>query len=91
MNPDSAVNIATLLNSTGVSLGSGAFSWPNIIAGLLFGTIGFVAFNYGRKEKSAKPFGIGLVLMVYSYFIPDTLWMYIIGITLTGLLIFWRD
>ncbi len=84
-------SISTLLNGTGLMLGSGGLNWPNIIGGLIFGLIGFIAFQYGRKEKSLKPTMIGLGLMIYPYFVPDTVLLYIVGVVLTAVLYFWRD
>lgn len=66
-------------------------NWSNIIAGTIFGMIGLVAFMYGKKEKNYKPLGIGLVLMVYPYFISNTIMVYAVGIALTAALYFWRD
>ena len=83
--------IATLLSTAGLTTSGGGFNWPNIIGGLIFGAVGFVAFVYGKKEKSAKPFIIGLILMVYPYFIANTFALYAVGIALTALLFFWRD
>ena len=67
------------------------FNWPNIIGGLLFGIVGWYAFSYGRKEKAYKPLTIGLVLMVYPYFVSNTILLYILGVGLSSLLYFWRD
>jgi hypothetical protein len=41
------------------------FDIQTIVAGLLFGAIGFMAFWYGRKMSLWKPLAIGLGLMVY--------------------------
>ena len=89
---DSSQQISTILNSVGlVAGGSGGFNWANLISGLLFGSIGFMAFMYGKKEKSAKPLIIGIILMVYPYFVSNTFWSYVIGIVLTAALYFWKD
>jgi len=68
----------------------GNFSPSNLFAGLIFGSIGFVAFIYGKKIASFRPMVIGIVLMVYPYFISGTLFLYLIGIVLTVALYFWR-
>ena len=83
--------ITALLNTTCLTTASGGFNWPNLIAGGLFGIIGFAAFIYGKKQKSAKPMIIGLVLMIYPYFIPNTVFLYLVGTALTAALYFWRD
>lgn len=83
----------SVLGTYGVSLSSlgGGFSWPNLIGGLIFGIIGWSAFMYGRKTKSTRPVVIGLVLMVYPYFVANTFLAYAIGIALTSALFFWRE
>jgi hypothetical protein len=67
------------------------FNPIRIIAYILFGGIGFVAFSYGKKSMLFRPMIIGLALMVYPYFVPGTLGLYLIGIALTALLYFWRE
>ncbi len=78
-----------VLSSVGVS--SSAFSVPNLIGSLIFGSVGFVAFVYGKKQKDFKPLFIGIALMVYPYFFSSIFWMYTVGIGLCALLYFWRD
>ena len=85
------MQISTLLNSAGLITGNGGFNWPNLIGGTLFGIIGFAAFMYGKKEKAFKPLTIGIILMVYPYFVPNTVLIYVIGIALSAALYFWRD
>ena len=59
------------------------FSASSIIAGILFGGVGFVAFAYGKKMASWRAMGLGAILMVYPYFIQNTFALYGIGILLT--------
>ena len=66
-------------------------SGANFLGSIIFGGIGFVAFVYGKKLATYKPLCLGLALMIYPYFIPDTLWLYIIGAALTAALFVWRD
>ena len=63
-------------------------SLSGIIAGILFGGIGFVAFVYGKKTGSYRPMGLGLVLILYPYFIQNTIALYSIGVVLTVALFF---
>lgn len=67
------------------------FSVANIIAWTIFGSIGFVAFMYGKKQELLKPLLLGIGLMAYPYFVTQTLWLYVVGIAFCGLLYFWRD
>ena len=59
------------------------FSAASLIAGILFGSIGFVAFVYGKKQTSPKALVIGVLLMVYPYFVANILLLYAIGVVLT--------
>jgi hypothetical protein len=74
--------------TTGNSVGgvSGGFSLWGLVGGFLFGAIGFVAFIYGKRNSELKPMMIGIVLMVYPYFIRNTLVLYLIGVVLTAAL-----
>jgi len=54
-----------------------------LIAGILFGGVGFVAFAFGKKESSFKHMIIGAFLMVYPYFISNVTALFAIGIILT--------
>jgi hypothetical protein len=81
----------SMLSAYGVSPSSLNFSWPNLIGGFIFGIIGWYAFNHGRKEKNYKALVVGVVLMVYPYFIPNTILLYVLGVGITSLLYFWRD
>ena len=69
----------------------GNFSPSNLLAGLIFGSIGFVAFAYGKKMGLGRPMIIGIVLMAYPYFFSGTLIIYFIGVALTAVLYFWRE
>ena len=55
----------------------------NILASILFWSIGFAAFIYGKKQASFKPMIIGIFLMVYPYFVPNTVAVYAVGAALT--------
>ena len=68
-----------------------ALSIGNILAWLIFGGIGFVAFMYGKKQSLFKPLVIGLALMIYPYFTSNTLALYIIGSLLTAGLFIFRE
>ena len=64
------------------------FSISNIIAGILFGCVGMVAFTYGKKMGSLRPLILGLILIVFPYFISNTMWTYAVGILLTAAIFF---
>jgi hypothetical protein len=57
---------------------------------LLFSSIGLGFFIYGKKQKAVVPPFCGLGLMIYPYFISNTLLLVAIGIVLTALPYFVR-
>lgn len=66
-------------------------SAANLIGGFVFGTIGFVAFYYGKKMHVWTPMLIGLGLMGFPYFIGDTVALYLVGTVGTAALFFCRS
>ena len=58
----------------------------NILASVIFGSIGFAAFIYGKKQTSFKIVVIGVILMVYPYFVQNPILLYAIGAVLTIML-----
>ena len=67
------------------------FNGANLIGGLLFGSIGFVAFIYGKRMHVWKPMLIGLSLMVYPYFVANDLAVFVIGAVGTTALFLFRE
>lgn len=67
------------------------FSAANLIGNLLFSSVGFVAFVYGKKQGLWKTAVLGIALMVYPYFIPNAWLMYGVGAALCSGLFFLRD
>ena len=65
-------------------------SAANLIGGFVFGSIGFVAFIYGKRMNLWKPMFLGIALMVYPYFISNDLAMIAIGSIGTACLFFLR-
>ena len=58
--------------------------------GLLFGSVGFGFFIYGKKQKAFVPLVCGLVLMVIPYFISNIILLVAIGVALIALPYFVR-
>jgi len=52
---------------------------------LLFGSVGLGFFIYGKKQKSVVPLVCGLVLMIFPYFISNTVLLVAIGVALMTL------
>ncbi|HEY2409419.1 MAG TPA: hypothetical protein VGI10_25610 [Polyangiaceae bacterium] len=57
-----------------------------LIAGFFISTVGFGFFLYGKKQARAPQLAVGLLLMIYPYFVSNVLLMLAIGGCLLGLL-----
>ena len=66
-------------------------SGANLFAGLLFSSIGFVGFIYGKRMSAWKPMFLGIALMAYSYFIEDTVTICAVGLVGSVALFFARE
>jgi hypothetical protein len=65
---------------------------PAVLFGAIaFGSLGMGAFLWGKRTGSLKAIVIGLLLMVFPYFVPGTLAVYGIGAGLTAALFLFRD
>ncbi len=62
-----------------------------LFAGLIFGSVGFVAFVYGKKQGRIKTMLLGVALMAYPYVITNAPALWLIGAGLTAALFFLRD
>lgn len=71
--------------------GADMFNGYTILAGLIFGTIGWVSLRYGRGIGRWKPIAIGLTLMIYPWFVTHRIWVWVIGVGLLVLLWFQHD
>ena len=58
--------------------------------GLLFGSIGLGFLIYGRKQRAVVPLVCGLALMVFPYFVSNTIWLVVIGVALVAIPYFLR-
>jgi len=58
----------------------------NLIGCFLFSAVGFMALTYGKKQGSAKPMVLGALLLVFPYFVSNTLALYGVGLCLTAAL-----
>ena len=55
-----------------------------ILWNVLFGAIGLGYFVYGKKQRAVVPLVCGLALMVFPYFIANTVWLVAVGVVLSG-------
>ena len=65
-------------------------STAQIVWGIIFGSIGLGYFIYGKKQQVAMPMICGLGLMVYPYFVSNTLLLVLIGAALSAIPYFIR-
>ncbi len=63
-------------------------SW--LLWGLLFGSVGLGFFLYGKKQRAVVPLVCGLALMIFPYFVSNTLLLVAIGVVLMGVPYFVR-
>ena len=61
-----------------------------LFLGAIFSSIGLGYFLYGKKQKMTVPFVVGLVLMVFPYFIESNVLLSGIGIVLSVIPYFLR-
>ena len=66
------------------------FSWSWLIGGFFFGIIGLIAFRYGKKNSKSKEMIVGIILMVYPYFVRNIIAFFLIGFLLIALLFIFR-
>jgi hypothetical protein len=66
-------------------------TFTNLIAGIIFGAIGTFALLVGKKQANVKVMLIGLVLILYPYFVYNTIVIYLLGIVLTIAIFIFRD
>ncbi len=62
-----------------------------LLGGLLFSGIGLIALRYGRSQGSIRAMCIGVALMAYPYFMPNTAALYIVGAVFLAALFVFRD
>ena len=71
-----------------------AFEFPavsTIIGWFLFGAVGIIAVGYAKMKEMWQPAVLGVVLMVYPYFIPSGVLFWLVGSGLTVALFFTKD
>ena len=61
-----------------------------LLWGLLFGSIGFGFFLYGKKQKAVVPIITGIALCVVPYFIADVYVLVMVGVILVAIPFFVR-
>ena len=62
----------------------------SLLWGLLFGSIGLGFFVYGRRQQAVVPRVCGVALMVFPYFVSNTMLLVILGLALVAIPYFVR-
>ena len=63
----------------------------SLLGGLLFGTLGFLALIYGKRQYNFKMMALGMALMAYPYFVSNTVLLYVVGVALVAALFIFRN
>ena len=61
-----------------------------LLWGLLFSSFGLGFFVYGKKQVMIVPLVCGLALIVYPYFMPNTVALVLTGLVLVAIPYFFR-
>jgi hypothetical protein len=62
----------------------------SLLWGLLFSSVGLGFFLYGKKQQAVVPLFCGLALMIFPYFVSNTILLVAIGAALIALPYFIR-
>lgn len=54
----------------------------NILAGIIFGTLGMGLWRYGSQLERFYPRLFGAALAIYPYFISNTILLWVVGVVL---------
>ena len=60
----------------------------SIFVSIVFSLVGFSAYLYGKRNAEPRPLIIGVILMIYSYFVPNPWMSFGVGALLTGLIFY---
>jgi hypothetical protein len=63
-----------------------SFDANYLLLSLLFSSIGFVFFAYGKKQSRIPQMVAGVVLMVYPYFVSNPILMSAVGVLVIALM-----
>jgi hypothetical protein len=65
-------------------------STSSLLWGVLFGAIGLGFFVYGKRQRVVVPLACGLALMLFPYFISNTILLVAVGVVLMAIPYFFR-
>ena len=58
---------------------------------MVFGSVGFVAFMYGKKQASWKPMAWGITLMALPYLVQEATALWVGGALILAAMYVFRD
>ena len=58
------------------------FDTATLLWGLLFGSVGIGYFMYGKRQSNTLVRYVGLALMLFPYFVADTVLLVLVGVAL---------
>jgi hypothetical protein len=61
-----------------------------LLSGIVIGMVGFVVFNYGRKNANLKCLATGGILCIFPYFVASALVQWLITAGCLGGLYMWN-
>jgi len=62
------------------------FDANSLLLSLLFSSVGFVFFAYGKKQSRLPHMVAGVTLMIYPYFVSNLIAMSVVGVVVIALL-----
>jgi hypothetical protein len=65
-------------------------STSSLLWGLLFGSIGLGFAIYGRRQRAVVPLLCGLALMIFPYFVSNSIVLVVIGVAIMAIPYFFR-
>ena len=60
-------------------------STAGLLWGVVFSSLGMGYFIYGKKQKATAPFACGMALMLYPYFVTNTIMLVLVGLVLAAI------
>jgi len=65
-------------------------SEASLLLGVVFGAVGLAYFVYGKKQQRFIPLLCGIGLMIFPYFMSNTVLLVVVGLALSAIPYFFR-
>jgi hypothetical protein len=66
------------------------FSFSSVFAGFFFGVFGVYLIRQGRKDANLLHIALGVVLLIYPYFVTGAILTWVLGIGILALAYYYR-